>query len=71
VIMKAISSVCKSGGTPSRSKVLAALKTTNIPATANPLGIPVAFQSNGDLAGDYGYLFHVNSAGKYVEIPPK
>jgi branched-chain amino acid transport system substrate-binding protein len=71
VIMKAISSVCKSGGTPSRSNVLAALKTTNIPATANPLGIPVAFQSNGDLAGDYGYLFHVNSAGKYVEIPPK
>ena len=71
VVMKAISSVCKAGQTPSRSNVLAALKTTNIPANANPLGIPVAFQSNGDLAGSYGYLFHVNSAGKYVEIPPK
>jgi branched-chain amino acid transport system substrate-binding protein len=71
VIMKAIASVCKAGQTPSRSNVLAAIKTTNIPANANPLGIPVAFQSNGDLAGDYGYLFHVNSAGKYVEIPPK
>jgi branched-chain amino acid transport system substrate-binding protein len=71
VVMKAIASVCKAGQTPSRSNVLAALKTTNIPANANPLGIPVAFQSNGDLAGDYGYLFHINSAGKYVEIPPK
>ncbi len=71
VVMKAIASVCKSGQTPSRSNVLAALKTTNIPANANPLGIPVSFQSNGDLSGSYGYLFHVNSAGKYVEIPPK
>lgn len=71
VVMKAIASVCKSGKTPSRSSVLAAIKTTNIPATANPLGIPVAFASNGDLAGNYGYLFHINSAGKYVEIPPK
>jgi branched-chain amino acid transport system substrate-binding protein len=71
VVMKAIASVCKSGQTPSRSNVLAALKTTNIPANANPLGIPVAFASNGDLAGNYGYLFHINSAGKYVEIPPK
>jgi len=71
VAMKAISSVCASGGTPSRSNVLAAIKKTNIAASANPLGIPVAFASNGDLAGTYGYLFHVNSAGAYVEIPPK
>jgi branched-chain amino acid transport system substrate-binding protein len=71
VVMKAIASVCKSGGTPSRSNVLAAIKTTNIAASANPLGIPIAFASNGDLAGSYGYLFHINSAGKYVEIPPK
>jgi branched-chain amino acid transport system substrate-binding protein len=71
VIMKAIASVCKAGQTPSRSNVLAAIKTTNIPANANPLGIPVAFQSNGDLAGNTGYLFKINSAGKYVEIPPK
>jgi branched-chain amino acid transport system substrate-binding protein len=71
VVMKAIASVCKSGQKPSRSNVLAAIKTTNVPAAANPLGIPVAFASNGDLAGNYGYLFHVNSAGKYVEIPPK
>jgi hypothetical protein len=69
--MKAIASVCKSGGTPSRSNVLAALKTTNIPAADNPLGVPVSFSANGDLAGSNGYLFKINSAGKYIEIPPK
>jgi hypothetical protein len=71
VVMRAIASVCKSGGTPSRSNVLAAIKTTNIPAAETPLGIPVAFASNGNLAGNTGYLFKINSAGKYVEIPPK
>jgi branched-chain amino acid transport system substrate-binding protein len=71
VVMKAISSVCKAGQTPSRSNVLAAIKKTNIPASANVLGIPIAFASNGDLAGSYGYLFHINSSGKYIEIPPK
>ena len=71
VVMKAIASVCKSGQTPSRSNVLAAIKTTNIPASENPLGVPVAFAANGDLAGNTGYLFKINSAGKYVEIPPK
>lgn len=71
VIMRAISSVCKSGGTPSRSNVLAALKQTNIPASQNILGIPIAFASNGNLAGDNGYLFHISGAGKYIEINPK
>ena len=71
VVMKAIASVCKSGGTPSRSNVLAAIKKTNIPAADTPLGVPVAFASNGNLAGNNGYLFKINSAGKYVEIPPK
>jgi hypothetical protein len=51
--------------------VLAAIKTTNIAASANPLGIPIAFTPTGNLAGNYGYLFHINSAGKYVEIPTK
>jgi branched-chain amino acid transport system substrate-binding protein len=71
VEMQAISSVCKAGQTPSRSNVLAAIKKTNIAASANPLGIPIAFASNGNLAGNYGYLFHVDSAGKYVEVSPK
>jgi branched-chain amino acid transport system substrate-binding protein len=71
VAMKAIASVCKAGQTPSRSNVLAAIKKATVPASANPLGIPISFSSNGNLAGNYGYLFHVSSAGKYVEIPPK
>ena len=69
VVMKAISAVCKSGETPSRSNVLAAIKTTNVPASANPLGAPVRFEANGDLIDHPGYLFHVNSAGKYLSIP--
>jgi branched-chain amino acid transport system substrate-binding protein len=71
VVMKAIASVCKSGQTPSRANVLAAVKKTNIPAAANPLGIPVAFAPNGNLAGTYGYLFKIESNGSYTEIPPK
>jgi branched-chain amino acid transport system substrate-binding protein len=71
VLMQAISSVCKSGQTPSRANVLAAVKKTNIAAAANPLSIPVAFQSNGDLAGNPGFLFKINGSGKYVAIPTK
>ncbi len=71
VAMKAIASVCKSGQTPSRSNVLAAIKKTNIPAAANPLGVVIAFQPNGDLVGEPGYLFKINSAGKYISIPNK
>lgn len=69
VLMRAIASVCKSGQTPSRSNVLAAIKTTNIPAADTPLGNVIKFESNGDLFDHPGYLFHVNSAGKYIAIP--
>jgi branched-chain amino acid transport system substrate-binding protein len=69
VVMKAIASVCKAGQTPSRSNVLAAIKTTNIPASANPMGATIAFQPNGDLVDHPGYLFKIDSAGKYVSIP--
>jgi branched-chain amino acid transport system substrate-binding protein len=71
VAMQAISSVCKAGQTPSRSNVLAAIKKTNIAGAANPLGIPISFDANGDLTGSPGYLFHINSAGKYIAIPTK
>src|SRR6266566_7929543 len=47
VIDEAIASVCKSGQTPSRSNVLAAIKTTNEPASI--LGQPISFDSSGDL----------------------
>jgi branched-chain amino acid transport system substrate-binding protein len=70
VVMTAIASVCKAGQTPSRSNVLAAIKTTNIPAAANVLDQPISFTSTGNLSGQPGYLFHVNTQGKYIEIPP-
>ena len=69
VVMKAIASVCKAGQTPSRSNVLAAIKTTNIPAATNVLGQPISFTSNGNLSGQPGYLFHVNSAGQVHRDP--
>ena len=70
-VMRAISSVCKAGQTPSRANVLAAMRTTNIPASENVLSLPISFTAIGNLSGQPGYLFHVNSQGKYIEIPPK
>ena len=71
VEMQAISSVCKGGQKPSRSNVLAAIRKTSIAASDNPLGIKIAFQSDGNLIGSPGYLFHIAGSGKYVEIPNK
>jgi branched-chain amino acid transport system substrate-binding protein len=70
VVMRAISSVCKSGQTPSRANVLAAIKTTNVPAATNVLDQPISFTPTGNLSGQPGYLFRVDSKGKYIEIPP-
>ncbi len=71
VEMKAIAAVCKAGQTPSRSNVLAQIRQTNIPPAANPLGVTIAFQKNGDIVGQPGYLFKIESGGKYVAIPNK
>jgi branched-chain amino acid transport system substrate-binding protein len=70
VLMRAIANVCSSGGTPSRSNVLAQVKKTYIAPGNDVLGIPIAFTSGGDLVGHYGYLYHINSHGTYVEINP-
>jgi branched-chain amino acid transport system substrate-binding protein len=70
-VMRAIASVCKTGQTPSRANVLAAMRMTNIPASENVLGQPISFTATGNLSGQPGYLFHVNGQGKYIEIPPK
>jgi len=67
VIDEAIASVCKSGQTPSRSNVLAAIKATNEPASI--LGQPISFDSHGDLNGGKFFLFKIDSAGKYKLIP--
>jgi branched-chain amino acid transport system substrate-binding protein len=67
VIDEAIASVCKSGQTPSRGNVLAAIKATNEPASI--LGQPISFDSHGDLNGGKFFLFKIDSAGKYKLIP--
>jgi branched-chain amino acid transport system substrate-binding protein len=67
VIDEAIASVCKSGQTPSRANVLAAIKKTSEPATI--LGQPISFTSSGDLVNGKFFLFKIDSTGKYNLIP--
>ncbi|MGH2915739.1 MAG: branched-chain amino acid ABC transporter substrate-binding protein [Solirubrobacteraceae bacterium] len=71
VLMRAISAVCKGGSAPTRANVLAAARKINVPAAGNPLGVQIAFKSNGDLVGQPGYLFKIEAGGKYVSIPNK
>ena len=66
VIDEAIASVCKSGQTPSRSNVLAAIKATDEPTSV--LGQPIKFDSKGDLINAKWFLFKISSAGKYVLV---
>jgi branched-chain amino acid transport system substrate-binding protein len=63
VIDEAISSVCKSGQTPSRSNVLAAIKGTS--EATSILGQPIKFDNHGDLIGAKWFLFKINKQGQY------
>jgi branched-chain amino acid transport system substrate-binding protein len=67
VVDEAIASVCKSGQTPSRGNVLAAIKATSEPASI--LGQPISFDSHGDLVNGKFFLFKISSTGKYQLIP--
>ncbi len=67
VFDEAIASVCKSGQTPTRANVLAAVKATNEPTSI--LGQPISFGPHGDLINGKFFLFKINSAGKYQLIP--
>jgi branched-chain amino acid transport system substrate-binding protein len=67
VIDNAIAAVCKSGQTPSRANVLAAIKKTNEPATI--LGQPIQFDSHGDVVNGKFFLFKIDSSGKYQLLP--
>jgi branched-chain amino acid transport system substrate-binding protein len=67
VIDEAIASVCKSGQTPSRANVLAAIKNTNEATTI--LGQPIKFTSSGDVVNGKFFLFKIDSSGKYNLIP--
>jgi ABC-type branched-subunit amino acid transport system substrate-binding protein len=63
VIDQAIASVCKSGQTPSRGNVLAAVKATS--EATSILGQPIKFDSHGDLVGAKWFLFKINKQGQY------
>ena len=67
VIDEAIAAVCKSGQTPSRANVLAAIRKTNEPTSI--LGQPIRFDSHGDSAHGKFFLYKINSAGNYQPIP--
>ena len=67
VIDQAIASLCKSGQTPSRSNVLAAIRKTNEPTSI--LGQPISFDSHGDPNNGKFFLFKINSKGAYNLIP--
>jgi branched-chain amino acid transport system substrate-binding protein len=67
VIDEAIASVCKSGQTPSRANVLAAIKNTNEATTI--LGQPIKFTSSGEVVNGKFFLFKIDSTGKYNLIP--
>jgi branched-chain amino acid transport system substrate-binding protein len=67
VIDEAIAAVCKSGQTPSRANVLAAIKKTNEPTSI--LGQPIRFDSHGDVVNGKFFLAKINSAGNYNRIP--
>src|SRR5262249_47882121 len=67
VVDEAIASVCKSGQTPSRANVLAAIKNTNQATTI--LGKPIKFTPNGDVVNGKFFLFKIDSAVKYNLIP--
>jgi len=67
VVDEAIASVCKSGQTPSRANVLAAIKNTNQATTI--LGKPIKFTPNGDVVNGKFFLFKIDSSGKYNLIP--
>jgi ABC-type branched-subunit amino acid transport system substrate-binding protein len=66
VIDQAIASVCKSGQTPSRSNVLAAIKQTN--ESTSILGQPIKFDSKGDMENAKWFLFKINPQGKYTLV---
>ncbi len=63
VIDEAIASVCKSGQTPSRANVLAAVKGTS--EASSILGQPIKFDNHGDLIGAKWFLFKINDKGQY------
>lgn len=66
VLDEAIASACKSGS-PTRSAVLSAVKSTNEPTSI--LGQAIQFDAHGDLMNGKFFLFKIGAKGKYGLIP--
>ncbi len=63
VLDQAIAATCRSGQTPSRSNVLAAIRKTNEPTSI--LGTPIRFSPSGDMADARWFLFRIGTRGRY------
>jgi branched-chain amino acid transport system substrate-binding protein len=66
VVDQAIASVCKSGRTPTRGNLLAAIKQTDEPTSI--IGRPIRFDSHGDLIGAKWFVFRIDAHGKYTLV---
>ncbi len=66
VVTGAIDRACKNG-TASRAEVRAQLKKTNIPASTSLLGLPVAFNKNGDMVKKPFGIYH-SVKGVFVRV---
>jgi branched-chain amino acid transport system substrate-binding protein len=71
VVDDAIASVCRSGKTPSRRNILAAIEATK--EATSILGLPIRFDAHGDLIGAKWFLFKIDHSGKYrmVTMPAR
>ncbi len=63
VVDEAIAATCRSGQTPSRSNVLAAIRKTN--ESTSILGAPIRFSPNGEMAGARWFVFRIGAHGHY------
>jgi branched-chain amino acid transport system substrate-binding protein len=66
VVTGAIDRACKNG-TASRAEVRAQIKKTNIPASTSLLGLPVAFNKNGDMVKKPFGIYH-SVKGVFVRV---
>jgi branched-chain amino acid transport system substrate-binding protein len=69
VIDSAIASVCRSGIPPSRSAVLAGVRSTDLPSSI--LGVPIKFRANGDLSNGHWFIFRIQPGGRYEMVRPQ
>lgn len=63
VIDTAIAGVCRSGRAPSRSGVLAAIRSTD--QSSSILGLPIRFRADGELAAAQWFVFQIKAGGHY------